>query len=109
MIYLASPYSHTDPAIRELRFRQVCQFAGTLIRKGLFVFSPIAHTHPIAMAGELPTHWRFWEAYDRHVLSMCSEMLVLKLEGWAESRGVAAEIRIAKEIGLPINFTSWTD
>ncbi|MCP4786572.1 MAG: DUF1937 family protein [Fuerstiella sp.] len=48
MIYLASPYSHSDANIREKRFRDVCRTAARLMRNGDVVFSPIAHGHPIA-------------------------------------------------------------
>ncbi len=34
MIYLASPYSHPDPAVREQRFRAAGDTAAALIRAG---------------------------------------------------------------------------
>ncbi len=68
MIYLASPYSHPDQAVERLRFEAVCQAAATLMRHGLSIFSPIAHSHPIARFG-LPTDWAFWEHYNRDFLA----------------------------------------
>lgn len=47
MIYLASPYSHPDPAVEELRFEAACEAACKLMQQGHHVFSPIAHTHPV--------------------------------------------------------------
>jgi len=104
LIYLASPYGHPDPAVREERFRAVCVVAARLMREGLYVFSPIAHTHPIAEAGDLPKGWDFWKGYDRVMLSACSELWVLCLPGWEESEGVAAEIQIARSLEKPISF-----
>lgn len=104
LIYLAVPYSHSDPRIREQRFRAVNAVAAKLMRNGLHVFSPISHTHPIAEAGNLPTGWDFWEDYDRTLLRTCSKIVVLMLDGWRESTGVTAEIAIAKELGLAVEF-----
>ena len=103
MIYLASPYSHPDPAIREERFRAACRAAAQLMRIGNIVFSPIVHSHPIALHG-LPTDWRFWERHDREHLVRCDEVVVLMLNGWQESEGVHAEIRIAAELGKPVRY-----
>lgn len=101
MIYLASPYSSPDPAVREARFEAACRQAAEMLRCGIPVFSPIAHTHPIAKYG-LPLEWASWEKYDREFLGMCSEVWVLMLGGWKESKGVQAEIRIAEEMGKPV-------
>ena len=101
MIYLASPYSHPDSAIREERFRAACLAAAQLMGAGNVVFSPIVHSHPIALHG-LPTDWRFWECHDREHLVRCDEVVVLMLDGWQESEGVHAEIRIAKELSKPV-------
>jgi len=104
MKYLASPYSDPDPAVRLQRFEAVCKAAATLMRHGVYVFSPIAHTHSIAMAGELPLGWDFWERYDREMIAACDEVLVLCLEGYNKSRGVQAEIAIAEELDIPVRF-----
>ena len=100
--YLASPYTHDDPEVMEQRFHAVCRVAARMMREGELVFSPIAHTHPIAVAGELPRGWEFWERYDRAMISHASKVVVLTLPGWTHSRGVAAEITIAKELGLAV-------
>lgn len=104
LIYLATPYSHQDHAIRERRFHRVNVVAARLISEGLHVFSPISHTHPIADVGDLPKGWDFWESYDREILAACSKMIVLCQEGWNTSVGVQAEISIAKEMGIPVEF-----
>ena len=103
MIYLASPYSHPDAAIREERFRAACRAAAQLMRAGNIVFSPIAHSHPIALHG-LPFDWMFWERHDREQLARCDEVVGLMLDGWQGSEGVLAEIRIAAELGKPVRY-----
>jgi len=104
MIYLASPYSHDDPKIREERFNKVNKAAASLMSQGLIIFSPISHTHPIALAGALPLGWAFWHEYDYEFISMCNKVLVLKLEGWENSIGVNAEIAIAQELCIEIEY-----
>ena len=92
MIYLASPYSHPDPAVRHERRR----VAASLLT---------AQGHPLVEHG-LPTHWGFWERFDREHLERCDEVAVLMLDCWRESVGVQAEVRIAVELGKPVWYTA---
>ena len=104
MIYLASPYSHPDAEVLEQRFKEVCRIAGDLMREGEIVFSPIAHSHPIAMTGDLPLASEYWEKYNRAWLAACSSLVICMMDGWDMSKGIAAEIRIAKEFSLPVEY-----
>jgi hypothetical protein len=71
------------------------------MRAGFVVFSPITHSHPIHLHG-VPGDWGYWEAFDRVMIGACSRVVVLRLDGWKESRGVKAEISIAQELGKPV-------
>jgi hypothetical protein len=104
LTYLACPYSHPDRAVRVSRFKAANKAAGQLMREGHTVFSPISHTHPIAEAGGLPLGWDFWEAFDRAYLGHSSRVIVLMADGWQESKGVNAEINIAVEMGIPVEY-----
>lgn len=105
MIYLASPYTHDDPAIREARFEAACHAAGQLMMvTGDNVFSAIAHTHPIATRCDLSLGWAYWKSFDLKMLEACDELVVLMLDGWRESKGVTAEIAFANEMGIPVNY-----
>lgn len=104
MIYLAAPYSHPDPLKRELRYQLVTDYAAALMRHGHEVFSPITHSHPIACRGGLPVEWYFWRSMNRAILAVCDRVVVLKLDGWQQSKGVHAEIKIAQEYGLPVEY-----
>lgn len=104
LVYLATPYSHDDALVMSKRFGEVNKAAAKLMRAGIHVFSPISHNHPIAMDHELPTGWDFWEAYDMAYLKCSHRLIVLKLEGWEQSVGVAAEIKMARELGLEIEY-----
>ena len=102
--YLACPYSHASKQVREARFAEANRAAGFLMRQGRFVFSPISHTHPIAVACDLPLGFDYWECYDKAILNHCCEVVVLTLAGWEDSAGVQAEIAYAKELGLPVTM-----
>lgn len=103
MIYLASPYTHSDPSVREARFDAACQATVGLVRSGHVVFSPIVHGHPLVRF-DLPIEWDYWERFDREYLRRCNEVAVLMIDGWRESRGVQAEIDLAIDMDLPIRY-----
>lgn len=103
MIYLASPYTHEDPAVREHRFQLVCKHAAAMMRQGMHVYSPIAAHHPMAMYG-LPINWEYWKAIDTEMVTLCSGFTVLMLAGWEDSVGVQAEIEIAESLGRIIVY-----
>lgn len=107
LIYLAVPYSHTSESVRLQRFRIANRVAGTLMKEGHCVISPISHCHPIKEVCELPHTWEFWEKQDRTFLSCCHKLIVLKIDGWQESKGVQAEMEIAKEMGIEIEFMDY--
>lgn len=103
MIYLASPYSHPDPLVREARFDAACRATADMIRAGRPVFSPIVHGHPLVRFG-LPTDWAFWQRFDTEHLRRCDEVLVLRIDGWEESEGVRAEIELAAALGKRASY-----
>lgn len=102
MIYIASPYSHPDPAVRQRRYEDVCAHVAMRMKAGAVVYSPIAHCHPIAERFGLPGHWEFWERFDRAMIERADGVEVLMLEGWQASAGVTAECLIAGELGIPV-------
>lgn len=103
LIYLASPYSHPDPTVREKRYHDACKAVVRLIQNGGLVYSPIVHSHPLALQG-LPTDWEYWREFDMAMLSRAEELVVLVIDGWWESEGVQAEIRAAEEMGIPVRY-----
>jgi hypothetical protein len=108
VIYVASPYSHDDPAVRQARFEAACRVTAELIRQGKSTYSPIAYSHPLSRYN-LPLDWKFWQRHDLDFLAICSEMVVLKLPGWEESVGVRAEIAAARTLGKPVTFLDVVD
>ncbi|MBC7855845.1 MAG: DUF1937 family protein [Pirellulaceae bacterium] len=103
MIYLASPYSHPDPTIRDQRYLAACRAAVELLQTGATVFSPVVQGHALSRFG-LPTDWEFWRKHDGEHLRRCDELVVVTLNGWQESVGVLAEIELAREFGKPVRY-----
>jgi hypothetical protein len=104
LIYLATPYTDPDPEVREKRFQVVNKIAATLMANGNHIFSPISHCHPIALAGDLPKEWEYWEKYCRLILRFCTKLMVVCQEGWQKSVGVQNEMKIAEEMRIPIEY-----
>lgn len=102
--YLGSPYSKYPRGIG-LAHQNVCIAAGRLIAAGIAVYSPIAHTHPIALhAGMNPLDHEIWMPADQPLMDAAKGLIVLKMEGWDKSYGLAYEIEIFTAMGLPVIY-----
>lgn len=89
-VYLALPYSGQE----EKSFRQANRVAARLMDRGHVVFSPISHSHSI---GTCRGDYGFWMKQDLPWLDLCDLLVVLRSEGWEQSKGVQAEIAYAHE------------
>lgn len=106
LYYLASPYSHPDPAIKKHRAEQVTESAVDLLHLGIFVFAPIAYNEPWEKYN-LPGDWQFWQDFDKTFVARCDGgVIVLMIDGWDKSIGVTAEIAFAESIGLPVYYAT---
>ena len=104
-IYLAAPYSHPDKSIREHRVEMVNRKAADLMTQGNLVFSPLSHSHPISQyCTANPCDHDFWLKQDLWILAICDEMHILCLNGWAESKGIKAEIDFAEKHGISVRM-----
>jgi hypothetical protein len=104
MIYLASPYSHTDRLIMKTRFLLAQQATAAMLSRREFVYSPIVHCHELTSQYSLPTDFDFWKAYNFDMLRRADKFVVLKIDGWEESKGVKAEAELAMLLDLPRGF-----
>lgn len=104
LIYVATPYSKYPLGI-EMAFRDAARLTATLLQEGLRVYSPIAHTHPIAMWGQLdPLDHTIWLPFDEAIMEKADALLVAMLDTWESSYGVSEEINIFLTAGKPIYF-----
>lgn len=104
IIYLASPYTHPDADIRVRRFEEAIDASAWLMQKGLLVYSPIAHCHPIAVRHNFKTTWENWEQFCGAMVNACSVMVILMSDGWESSVGIRAERCLFQVVMKPILF-----
>jgi len=103
--YLASPYY--SPSVRWERYTQVCLAAGQLIRAGVMVFSPIAHSHGIYdQCPDIGGSWEDWAQWNAEMILCCDGCIVLALDGWEASVGIKAEIEAFHRQNKPIVYTN---
>jgi hypothetical protein len=103
-IYLASPYTHDDKAVREARFEQVATVLHQLSQEEWLVFSPIVHTVPLQDKTGAGTTWQYWKEIDEAWIECCQAVWVCTMPGWMASVGVSAEITHAQKCGIPVRF-----
>lgn len=105
LIYLACPYTHPDPAVRQARYEAVTQLTARLMRdEGRLVYSPITYTHDMCQRGLLPVEFEFYRAHARRMIDACDVLWVFCLDGWEESVGVREELVAAGEYGKPVHY-----
>jgi hypothetical protein len=90
--YLATPYSKYPGGI-EAAFKLACINAGVLMKAGIAVFSPIAHTHPIVIACKMDPFddFFFWVPPDKPMMEAARGVILLQAEGWQQSVGMQIE------------------
>ncbi len=105
--YFASPYSKYPDGI-EAAFQEVSRGAGQLIAKGVRLYCPIAHTHPIAIYSGLdPLDHTIWLPADLPFMNIAKGLIVYKMPTWKDSYGVSVEIDMFKEQNKPVEYMEW--
>lgn len=104
LVYLATPYSKY-PAGLEEAFKDAAKLTARLLRIGVKVYSPIAHTHPIAVYGKLDAlDHSIWLPFDEAIMGKADALLVAKMATWDQSKGIAHEIEFFSKAGKPIYY-----
>lgn len=105
-VYLASPYSDPDPFVQEMRYQKAMQVTSILLKNGIYVYSPIVHCHEMSKLYGLPGDAGFWQQFDEAMIRGAEGIFVLRLDGWARSHGVQAEIKLGAVLGKNITYVS---
>ena len=100
-IYIAIPYSSVD---KIKSFEMSNRVAADQYKKGNIVYAPISHSHPIAVQESLPGTFIFWSKIDKEFIWWCDYMIVIKMDGWKESRGVQKEIEYCRSLKKAIVY-----
>lgn len=102
--YMATPYSNYPDGL-DAAFSAACRAASKLIDDGVRVFSPIAHTHPIAIHGQMdPLDHDVWLPADQPFMTGACGLLVIKMKTWRDSYGVGVEIKEFEADGKPVFY-----
>lgn len=103
-VYLATPYSRFPDGL-EAAFIEAAKLAARLMAKGVRVYSPIVHTHPMAVFGEIDAlDHSIWMPFDEAMMEACCALAVAQLPTWEQSKGVKHEIDYFELAGKPIFF-----
>ena len=102
--YLASPYSHYDKEIEAYRYTLALRATRWLISKRHWCYSPIVHCHDMSLQHDLPGDHIFWRDFNEAMISASKGIVVLTIDGWKESKGIAHELEYAKALKLPVAY-----
>lgn len=103
-IYLASPFEKVPD--REAAIRDVTQAADALMGAGFAVHAPIVQSAQLrrVSAGARERSHEDWLKLDLATLDRTDALVVLCIDGWAESAGIETETQHAKAVGIPIVY-----
>lgn len=108
MVYVAAPYSNivNKPAL----MRSIAKFCGEymIAHPGEYAITGLVHHYACEDNPTLGTDYQFWETFCQGFIQRCDKVVVLKIDGWETSKGVAAEIDYATHLGRPVEFVDWS-
>ena len=104
MEYLAIPYSDDSEEVMAFRTEVSDFIFSELSKEGRVIYAPISSCHHIAIRHGLPRNYEFWEKMCEAFVGASKRIIVICLPGWKESTGVTAELKLAKELGLEIEY-----
>lgn len=107
--FLACPYGHPDPKTVEMRFDTCNEVSAKIIVAGHAVFSQVSMSHPINAvfnSWERTDISELWAPVDEMFMSAMDELIVVDIEGWKQSSGVAREIKFFEDRGRPVHYWS---
>ena len=105
--YVASPYTHDDPEVVKHRVEECEKCVKAIIENysNVVPFSPILYSQPLLQMG-VESPGEGWYMFDLPFLRKADRLIVLKLDGWKSSIGVALEIAFARARHIPVLYYS---
>lgn len=105
LYYLATPYTKYMNGDIEAAFVAACKLTADLLSAGNAIYSPIAHTHPVAIHSGLdPLDHSIWLPFDEAMMAAADALLVAQMPGWRESFGIAHEIEFFTKARKPVLY-----
>jgi hypothetical protein len=104
LVYVATPYAACPDGIDRACIN-AAEVTARLLLAGCTVFSPVCHTHPIAVHGAIPpTSHDIWLPFDKAMIDRCDAVVVVTFDGWNVSKGIAFEIEEFRKAGKRVFF-----
>jgi hypothetical protein len=103
--YLATPYK-LYPCGKQEAYEAALEQTAFLLSRGIPVYSPIVHNHPLSLHRELlhkDGDFDFWvKTVDVPLMEGAGGLLVCTLESWERSKGIAFEIDCFFKLRKPV-------
>ncbi len=109
MIYIATPYAHSDPAVMKKRYQLSCRVSAKLLQAGVIAFNPLASMVPAVELGGLELDHDAFLKIDLEILRRSDELLILGLVDWEKSDGVIVEMFEAFKLRKPTTLIVESD
>lgn len=104
--YISNPYNGTDQQ-REERARIAARTCGLLLKRGIHAWSPIVHNHAMMKTFDeftLEERRSLVLEFDFSLLRASKGMIVLEIDGWNNSYGVAEELALCRRLSIPVRY-----
>lgn len=102
--YVATPYSNFPDGL-EAAWISASEATGRLIQRRIPVYSPIAHSHPISIFGDVDAkNHDIWIPANEPLMDAAHGLLVLMLPSWKRSYGISLEIEFFLKAEKPIVY-----
>lgn len=104
LAYIAAPYSNV--ADKQALMRDIAKFSGLYMMKhpDWYAVTGLVHHYATLEVPELGTDYEFWQDWCTLFMSKCDKLIVLTVDGWERSAGVAAEVEFARANNIPIEY-----
>lgn len=100
--YVSAPYGNAVD--KNERMKIITHHSSSCLKRDEYIICPLTMGHEFIKHNELPYSSEWWLNWCIALLSKCTEMDVLCIEGWKESVGVTAEIDFAEKNKIKINY-----
>ena len=102
--YVGTPYSKYADGIH-MAAACAAAITGALLKAEVAAFSPIAHSHLVGMeAGLDALDHTIWMPLDEHFMANAHGLIVVMMEGWQESKGLALEVDAFRGTRKPVVY-----
>lgn len=100
--FLCSAYSRDSLGL-ENAFYVACKARALLVKAGILCFSPIVHSHYVAVHGDIDPHsHEIWLTVEAPFRYRAKGAIMLKSPGWEESYGMKFELAEFQAEGKPV-------